>query len=59
MDRIVQRSVGVAMEMNNATILTVPVQTDVTEDIRETVAPKARILISLKTLSLRKKILNQ
>lgn len=59
MDRIVQRSVGVAMEMNNATILTVPVQTDVTEDIRETVAPKARILISLKTLSVRKKILKQ
>ena len=59
MDRIVPRSVGVAMEINNATILTVPVQTDVTEDIRETVAPKARILISLKTLSVRKKKLNQ
>ena len=55
MDGIVQRYVGVAMEMNNATILTVPVQTDVTEDIRETVAPKARILISLKTLSVREK----
>ena len=59
MEEIVQRSVGVAMEMNNATILTVPVQTDATEDIRETVAPKARILISLKTLSVRKKKLNQ